>query len=169
VCEGADVRRGLWATALPPDDELGAIAHGPVLLGRGGGVVAALRYVSAHPGGLELVIAVRAVDVHADAARRQVGLEDLARGVPPHEARSSELSVTVRLGAREVDLDPHSSTSSAGPDQYRADLAYWIGELPVDDRLAVTTGWPQVGLPPATVELALPGLAALAATAVALR
>ncbi|MCI2238033.1 hypothetical protein MO973_38250 [Paenibacillus sp. TRM 82003] len=59
-----------WPPALPPD-ELGAVVHGPVVLARATGIVAGLRCVFAHTGGLLLPVVLRAGGVQAEAAARQ--------------------------------------------------------------------------------------------------
>ena len=60
----------------PPDSEaaqeLGSIAHGPVLLDRGHGIAVGLRCVFAHRTGLHLPLVLIARDVHADAAARRL-------------------------------------------------------------------------------------------------
>ncbi|MGI4896130.1 MAG: hypothetical protein ACRYF3_13560 [Janthinobacterium lividum] len=49
----------LWAPRRSPH-ELGVIAHGPLVLARAEGIVAALRCVFAHPDGLHLPLVLRA-------------------------------------------------------------------------------------------------------------
>jgi predicted enzyme related to lactoylglutathione lyase len=52
--------------------ELGSIAHGPLLLAAVDGVAVGLRCVFAHPTGLHLPIVLLSRGVHADAANRRV-------------------------------------------------------------------------------------------------
>lgn len=62
-----------WPAQLPPDDELGAVVHGPVVLARSPGIAAGLRCVFAHPTGLHLPLVLRAEGVQAEAAGRRAG------------------------------------------------------------------------------------------------
>lgn len=176
--------RGLWATAVPPEDELPAVVHGPVVLARGTGpgeLTVGLRCVFAHPSGLRLPVVVLALDVHAEAAWRQHGYGGRGRdrtgpgGAGPGGAgpggdpiETSTLSLHAIINGRECRLDPHEEQSQSSLDRYQQESQYWIGELPDDDRLGLRLAWPQVGLPPAVAHLRLPGVRRLAAAAVPL-
>ena len=164
--------RGLWATATPPDGELGVVAHGPALLGRDPGIVAGLRCVFAHPTGLRLLVVVRAVDVQAEAAHRQYGYGELRADVPTVRpgppATFSFLALRATVNGRSSDLEPYSESSSSSPDHYLQESDYWIGELPEDDLLGLAVSWPATGLAASWVDLVLPGVRELAATAIPL-
>ena len=57
---------------MRPDEELlGVVVHSGLLLGRNEDVVAALRRITAFPGGLALDTVVLARDLHAEAAGRR--------------------------------------------------------------------------------------------------
>ncbi|WP_380158013.1 hypothetical protein [Kineococcus sp. R86509] len=142
-----------WPPAVEPD-ELGAIVHGPVVLARSPGVVAALRCVFAHTGGLSLPFVLRAEGVQAEAANRQstshrLALEDIGPGT------FSEPRVVVRVGEAEGLADASQATSSGGDDAYDLDANFWIDALPTDGRIVVTVSWVQAGLAESRTELRL--------------
>ena len=56
---------------MGPDEHLGVVVHSGLVLGRNEDVVAALRRITAFPGGLALDTVVLARDIHAEAAGRQ--------------------------------------------------------------------------------------------------
>jgi hypothetical protein len=63
---------GIQEVALGPDGEfLGVVVHSGLVLGRSKGVVAAVRRITAYPGGLALDTVVLARDIHAEAAGRR--------------------------------------------------------------------------------------------------
>jgi len=160
-----------WPPVPTPQDELGVVVHGPVVLARSPGIAAALRFVLAHPGGLHLPLVLRAEGVQAEAAGRDL-----------HRRRSTEpadgpavasdpwtgLLLTVGTDGEERTADPGRSQSSAGPDTFDAETSYWIGRLPADGRLQLTVSWPQAGLAEATTVLQLDDLHDLAARVVRL-
>ena len=138
--------------------ELGSIAHGPLLLAAVDGVSVGLRCVFAHRTGLHLPLVLLARGVHADAANRRV------RG------HGDELRVELgsRGGAARVRLDAFATLGAGGDDEYRQESSYWHAGLPHDPYLIVTVSWPAIGLPAVTTPLPLPGLADLARAAITL-
>ncbi|MDQ1288598.1 MAG: hypothetical protein QG622_2164 [Actinomycetota bacterium] len=156
-----------WPPALPPE-ALGAVVHGPVIIARSPGVVVGLRCVFAYPEGLRLPVVVVATGVHAEAAQRQRGYwgsPDGDLGEPPG---SSWLLLDVQVNGKEGEVEPFAEADSTGEDRHVQESEYWIGELPDDGTLRLGAAWPQVGLAPSAVTLALPGLREAAATAIPL-
>jgi hypothetical protein len=138
--------------------ELGSIAHGPLLLAAVDGVTVGLRCVFAHPTGLHLPIVLLARGVHADAANRRMhGHGDEFR----LELGSADGTTTGPLAA-------FATQSAGGDDEYRQESAYWHAGLPHDPDLTVTVSWAAIGLPPVTTPLRLPDLPGLAQGAVRL-
>jgi hypothetical protein len=138
--------------------ELGSIAHGPVLLTSGDGVAVGLRCVFAHRTGLHLPIVLIARAVHADAAARRL------RG------HGDELRVELGPadGAAMVRLSAFATQGAGGADEYRQESSYWHPGLPSNSPLTLTVSWPAIGLPPASAVLQLPDLAVLARAAIPL-
>ncbi|HEY7814550.1 MAG TPA: hypothetical protein VIC62_15005 [Nakamurella sp.] len=139
--------------------ELGSIAHGPVLLAAGDGVAVGLRCVFAHPTGLHLPIVLVARAVHADAAARRL------RG------HGDELRVELgpTAGSATIRLNAFASQGAGGEDEYRQESSYWYAGLPSGPTVTVTVAWPAIGLSPATTVLHLPDLARVARAVVPLR
>jgi hypothetical protein len=138
--------------------ELGSIAHGPVLLTPGGDVAVGLRCVFAHRTGLHLPIVLIARDVHADAAARRL------------REHGDELRVELGPadGATMVRLSAFATQGAGGADEYRQESSYWHPGLPSSSSLTLTVSWPAIGLPPASAVLHLPDLADLARAAIPL-
>jgi hypothetical protein len=138
--------------------ELGSIAHGPVLLTTGHGVAVGLRCVFAHRTGLHLPIVLIARDVYADAAARRL------RG------HGDELRVELGPadGAAMVRLSAFATQGAGGADEYRQESSYWHPGLPSSSPLTLTVSWPAIGLPPASTVLQLPDLAGLGRAAIPL-
>ena len=138
--------------------ELGSIAHGPVLLATGDGIAVGLRCVFAHRTGLHLPIVLIARDVHADAAARRLrGHGDEFRV----ELDSADGAPTVRLNA-------FATQSAGGEDEYRQESSYWHAGLPSSATPTLTVAWPAIGPAPASTVLQLPDLAGLARAAIRL-
>ena len=152
-----------WPPAQPPD-ELGAVVHGPVVLGRAPGIVAGLRCVFAHTGGLLLPFVLRATGVQAEAAARQT-FGHLQGPVtdPGDTSPGSTPAVFVEVGDRAGRADSSGGPSSGGEDGFEMEARYWIGEIPRDGRLRITVAWPQAGLPESRTVLTLDGLDDLSA------
>jgi hypothetical protein len=138
--------------------ELGGIAHGPVLLAAVDGVAVGLRCVFAHPTGLHLPLVLLARGVHADAANRRV------RG----HGDEFRLELGSADGAPTVRLDAFATQGAGSDDEYRQESSYWHAGLPGDPDLTVTVSWPAIGLPPVTTPLRLPDLPGLARGAIRL-
>src|SRR3954464_20401 len=94
--------------------ELGSIAHGPVLLTAGHGVAVGLRCVFAHSTGLHLPLVLVARGVHADAAERRLRRHGDELRVELGPANGP----MVRLGA-------FATQSAGGDDEYRQESSYW--------------------------------------------
>jgi len=156
-----------WPADLPPD-ELGAVVHGPVLLGRSPGIAVGLRCVFAHPTVLHLPLVLRAEGVQAEAALRQSGHRRGIEEMPPHDPWSG-LLLSVEVDGETRRADPAAATSSGSDDRFDLEATYWIGGLPRDRRLGLTVGWPQAGLAEHTTVLELPGLDDLAGRVLSLR
>jgi hypothetical protein len=138
--------------------ELGGIAHGPVLLTAGEGIAVGLRCVFAHRTGLHLPLVLVARGVHADAAARRI------RG------HGEELRLEVGPpGGGATRLYPFATHAAGSDDEYRQESAYWHAGLPSSPDLAVTVSWPAIGLGAVTTELRVPDLAGLARAALPLR
>jgi hypothetical protein len=146
-----------------PDDEaaqeLGAIAHGPVLLASAEGIAVGLRCVFAHRTGLHLPVVLIARNVHADAAayRLRDHGDELRLELGPSD------------GAAPVRLQAFATQGAGGEDEYRQESSYWHPGLPSSTTLALTVSWPAIGLRPSPTVLRLPDLAGLARGAIALR
>ncbi|RYF56006.1 MAG: hypothetical protein EOO27_19525 [Comamonadaceae bacterium] len=68
VCQDPDMA---WFMIDPSNEkEIGAIAHGPVLLARVKGVTVGLRSIMAYSAGLEVAVTVVGSGIHAEAMRR---------------------------------------------------------------------------------------------------
>ena len=160
--------RNPWGFELP-DDALGAVVHGPVVLGRAPGVAVGVRCVFAHPGGLHLPVLLVARGVRGEAAQRQHGIPYEPRGYRPSASlRSSWLQVSARVNGATGSLQAVGEESSSGEDRYHQESQFWIGELPADGELHVTVAWPEIGLPESTTTLRFERLAAAAAGAIPL-
>jgi hypothetical protein len=153
------MKRERWTDA-PPEADLGAVAYGPVVLARSGGVAVGLRCVFAHRTGLHLPLVLLANAVHAEAAARQTGHQPAPPGYRPSEPPGwSHLQVLGELNGRVGEMLPYAATTSGGLDRYTEQAEYWIGELPRDGLLRLTVAWPRIGLSAATttVQLDPPG------------
>ncbi|HYN96357.1 MAG TPA: hypothetical protein VES42_21145 [Pilimelia sp.] len=150
-------------------EALGAVVHGPVLLGRSPGVAVGLRCVFAHPGGLDLPLVLVAVNVHADAARRQAGPRAAPMGTAaPTSEGWSGLRVWAEAGDRTGEVLPYGGGESASDDRYTQEAGYWIDLLPADGTLRLVVSWPQVGLAEHSTLLRFPNLAEAALATISL-
>lgn len=125
-----------------------------MVLARSPGIVAGLRCVFAHTGGLSLPFVLRAEGVQGEAGGRQshshrLSLDELGPG------SFSEPRVVVQVGESEGLADASQASSSGGEDSYDLDATFWIDELPTDGGLVVTVSWPQAGLAESRTELQL--------------
>jgi hypothetical protein len=135
-----------WPLVLPPD-ELGAVVHGPLVLGRSAGVVVGVRCVFAHPTGLHLPVVMIASGVYAEAAQRQSGQAHRPRGYEPSDPPGwSWLELWGEVNGEMGEMQPFSANSSSNQDRYVQESNYWVGELPDDDVLRLTVAWPRIGL-----------------------
>jgi hypothetical protein len=136
-----------WPPALERD-ELGVIAHGPVILARASGIVAGLRCVFAYPQGIELDFVLRASGVQADVASHQV--RDTA-GAQVH----------VRVDQREGLACPTGGPITSGNGRFAWHTRYWIDQIPSDGLVHIRVAWPQAGLPETESTLTLNDLRGL--------
>jgi hypothetical protein len=139
--------------------ELGSVAHGPVLLSAHDGIAVGLTCVFAHRTGLHLPVVLVARDVHADAAARRL------RG----HGDEFRLEVSPADGVAAVRLHAFAGQGAVGEDEYRQESSYWHPGLPSGPTLTLIVSWPAIGLPAAATTLRLPDLAGLAEAAVPLR
>jgi hypothetical protein len=155
-----------WAAAAP-SQELGAVAHGPLLLARVGsdtdGIAVGARCVIAHPTGLLVPVVLMASGVYAEAARRLRFPSDQSVA-----DNWSGLVVTAQLDGLAGEVLPQAEQSSAGDEAYQQETNYWIGALPEDETLLLTVAWPRIGLPQTTTTVDLPGLHHTATQTIAL-
>ena len=147
---------------MPPDD-LGAVVHGPVILARATGIVAGLRCVFGHSGGLLLPVVLHASGVQAEAAFRQTSSRResmIQAGEPDRGQAPSQSLPQVHVGVNERlgVADPSRSTRSAGKDAFEMQANYWIGELPRDRQVRIGVAWPQAGLPQSQIVITLDDL-----------
>ena len=152
-----------WPLERPPDDELGVVVHGPVLLARSPGIAAGLRCVFAYPSGLQLPLVLRAEGVQAEAANR----DRYAPGLGERSGRAWRGApwagpvLVAGANGEERTVVPGASTSGGGRmfggagDSYRFDGLYWIRHLPTDNMLRLTVAWPEAGLAETTTVLDL--------------
>ncbi|MGI4896562.1 MAG: GNAT family N-acetyltransferase [Janthinobacterium lividum] len=149
-----------WSRGEPPE-ELGVLAHGPVLLARALDVTAGLRCVFAHRSGLHLPVVYRATGPRRhDAARWSAGHLRRWPGVddPDRGTRYSAPRLQATLDGRTGPVDTDRVLNRHGVGVWGAEASYWIGDLPHDGRLVLTLAWPDAGLPATTTTLTLHGL-----------
>lgn len=139
-----------WPALLPPG-ELGVVVHGPAVLARSAGIVLGLRCVFAQSGGLLLPVVLRAAGVQAEAARRRIAPR-------PESDSLSEPRLTAEIDGRSGIADAIQASASASEDAYESDAWYWLGAIPLDQRLRLTAAWPEAGLRESSAELTLTGL-----------
>jgi hypothetical protein len=145
---------------LMPPRMIGGHVTGPVLIGRSGGLVVAVRQVLAFPAGVE-------VEVEAHARRSPgAGTAPVAADLPGHpplrfwvrfadgrEAAQDD-EAGLRSGRGPMLTISGSEVSSGGPDE-REDvrLTLWIWPLPPPGPVTVTCSWPGRGLDDARLVL----------------
>ncbi len=162
------VTRERWL-GTPPEAELGAVVHGPLVLARTSGIAVGLRCVFAHPTGLHVPLVVLARAIHAEAAGRQTGHQPAPSGYRPSDPPGwSQLELVGQVNGRTGEMSPFSATRSSSLDRYTEQAEYWIGELPRDGVLRLTVAWPRLGLASATTTLRLDPPDRIAAGAVTL-
>ena len=145
-----------WVPTIVPDD-VGVPVHGPLLLSQAPGITAALAHVQAHtdPAGLMLHLHLSATGVHAEAAKRQM-LDKPCEPLDPGGAKAEQGSEPVlhvqlndladRVPIKQASVRTHED-SATGELHFSLEANYWIGELPEDRQVRVSTSWPQTGLP----------------------
>lgn len=140
-----------WPALLPPG-ELGVVVHGPAILSRSAGIVLGLRCVFAQPGGLLLSTVVRAAGVQAEAAQRRFSRR------PESGDTVSEPRLWAEIDGKSGSADAYQASASGSEDAYESDAWYWLGAVPLDQRLRLTVGWPEAGLGESSTDLTLTGL-----------
>ena len=123
----------------------------------------AVRCIFARPGGLEIELALHAVGVQAEAARRQSFGEHVPQTPPTSETvdawhGGSEPVLVVEVDGRRATAYPFEQTSGGGEDQFDSELRAAIPELPADGLITLTVSWPQAGLAEGSVTLTLGSL-----------
>lgn len=153
--------RHRWG-AVPPPDDLGAVVHGPALLGRGERIAAGLRCVYAYPTGLSLPFVVRARGLAADVVARWSS-ETLAEDpvFPADHEPWSGVRFAVQVGDLTGPADPVGLRGQGGLEDFDADGLLWVGELPADGLVRITVSWAEAGLPVSTTDLRLGDLSDL--------
>lgn len=132
--------------------------HGPVILARAVGIVAGLRCVFAHTGGLHLLFTLHATGVQAEAASHQSfsGHAVALQGARP--GTSSWPLLRIDVDDQSGGADASQAATSGGDDAFIMDASFWVDRIPTDSRLGITVAWPQAGLPETRTELTLEGL-----------
>ncbi|GIJ51947.1 hypothetical protein Val02_88330 [Virgisporangium aliadipatigenens] len=151
-----------------PDDELGAVVHGPALLGRATGVAVGIRCVFGYPGGLAFTVVLCATGVHGEAAARQHGYH-APPGPVPLPPRLSELTIEAEVNGIPGPVGTGSGQSYWRDERFWSESHCFVDVLPTDGRLVLMARWVQVGLPRSRTELTLNGLDGLAGNVIALR
>ncbi|KXF54113.1 hypothetical protein AXA44_42000 [Rhodococcus sp. SC4] len=157
-----------WFMIDPSNDkEIGAIAHGPVLLARVEGVTVGLRSIMAYSAGLEVAVTVVGSGIHAEAMRRQYTAPAV---IDPETGKRRPGQVhgrPMRLRALEDSiLQPVPRSDNRGwydsQDLYQREYLYEVTGLPQTRNLPLVAEWPEVGLEPVTTHLVLPDPSELA-------
>lgn len=168
---------------------LGVLAHGPCVLSSGPGIGIGLRCVFAYPDGLLLSVQVKAIgqaatDAHDSSSHPRSGRGGRAGRRHPSAPRlplsQVKLRVPVEPGVNDhLRLSHHHSSTAHTARGYSADtpgtrvhvhdLDVWWPAVPLDARLPVEAGWPEVGAPMTTTVLNLGDLDGLADRVVRLR
>lgn len=154
--------RHRWG-ALPPPEDLGAVVHGPVLLGRGERIAAGLRCVYAYPSGLNLPFVVRARGLGEEVVDRWAS-EPLAQDpvFPADHEPWSGIRFAVQVDDLTGPADPVGLAGQGGLEDFDAEGSLWVGTLPLDGRVRITVSWAEAGLPETSTELVLGDLSGLA-------
>ncbi len=160
----AEMPGGGGAAELPdwlmPPPMIGGHVTGPVVIGRSGGLVVAVRQVLAFPAGLEVEVEAHACG--SAGGETASAMADLA-GHPPLRFRvqfsdgreaAQDDEAGLRSGRGPMLTVSGSQTSSGGPDD-RQDirLTLWIWPLPPPGPVTVTCSWPGRGMDNARVVL----------------
>lgn len=151
--------------------EIGAVAHGPMVIARNEGITVALRSITAFSSGLEIAVTVVGRGIHAEAVQRQYTAPAVT---DPQTGRSRPGPKRGRpMNLRALDdpvLQPVMRGDSQGwyntANLYQREYLYEISGLPNTRHLPLIAKWPEVGLDPATIDLLLPEPAAALAASI---
>ncbi|MFC0454476.1 hypothetical protein [Rhodococcus jostii] len=150
------MRRPRWPAVAPPTTG-GHRVHGPLLLTTEEHLTLELFEVVAFPDGLHLRMALTATGRPAELAQYET--RSLSDPDDP-STRWSYLSVRARVDDIEGEADPYHPTSASkacrsGPPEYRTEPHYWLDAIPASGFIAVTAGWPRIGLGSTTTTIGL--------------
>jgi hypothetical protein len=142
---------------------LGVLVHGPAVVARSTGIVAAVRCIFASPGGLEIDLVLRAIGVQAEAAGRQSFGGHVPHMPPAGETigtwrGGSEPVLLVEVNGRRATAYPSEQGSSGGEDHFDSEMSVAIPELPSDGLIKLSVSWPEAGLAEGSVTLTLGSL-----------
>lgn len=138
-----------WPSMPFAEDEVGAVVHGPVVIGRSPNAVVAIRYVSALREGLYLAVAARAhVDNRQPASTYEATLAALEQaddlGMGPDYVGDLRLLITVDDITGPA-TPPRAESSTTGP-EIMIEASYWIDRLPTNQQLTLDASWPMMGV-----------------------
>ena len=153
--------------------EIGAVAHGPMVLTQNEGITVALRSIMAYSRGLEIAVTVVGRGIHAEAIHRQYTAPAVTDSETGRSRPGPKRGRPMKLRALDDPLlQPVLRADSQGwyntVDLYQREYLYEISDLPNTRHLPLIAEWPEVGLDPVTTDLLLPEPAALAASIIPL-
>ena len=138
-----------------PPESLGAVVHGPIVLGRAPGIAVGLRCIFGYPSGLSLQVVLRARGVQAEAAARRSEYAGVGYQGHGSTARRPQELLSVDVAGRLHPLSPVHTETSSGDDVFDHEATYWLSPLPRERELVLVVAWPQAGLPEQTCRLTL--------------
>lgn len=136
--------RAPWSRP-PTLTELGAIAHGPVVLAEAPGRFVGLRSAVLYSSGLHLSVVVVGVGIYAEAMQRGHG--------GPFSFRVIDSSVTLLM------LNSGRGEGNT-QDRYYKESVYVLESVDGDE-LEIAAGWPGAGIEETVTRLCLPGVSEL--------
>ncbi|MFH5226998.1 hypothetical protein [Antrihabitans spumae] len=125
--------------------ELGAIAHGPVVLSEARGRFLGLRSAVLYSSGLHLSVVVVGVGIYAEAMQRGHG--------GPFSFRVIDNTVTL--------LMPYGGRGEGNTEDRYYKESVFVLESVDSDELAIAAGWPGAGIEETVTRLRLPGVSEL--------
>lgn len=143
------------------DKEIGAIAHGPVLLARVEGVTVGLRSIMEYSAGLEIAVTAVGSGIHVEAMKRHYRALAV---IDPETGKRRTGQVhgrPLRLRALEDSvLQPVPRSDNRGwydtEELYQREYLYVITGLPPNLDLPLIAELPEIGFDPVTIHLVLP-------------
>jgi hypothetical protein len=125
--------------------------HGPTVLADLHCVRLQLSEVIAYPLGMQIRLALTAVDICGEIARHETRA---LTNRDDFSAQWSYLAVRIRVDGLVGEADPYypltTNTGVGRSMEYRTVPRYWINILPTSGSITLTAGWPQIGLEPVT-------------------